>query len=402
RPLIITTGTSGSCSRSRLSVAIPSSSPGIMRSSRIASGSRSAANPAPWTPELASRVVYPSPTSSADTIRRRLGSSSMMRISPSGVISARYRASLLPGARDGTLPGTPRCAFAGSASGARSDNSLVVNRCPSEMRSTSTATDSMACSIRVNRSVRSLGNAFGSTPRSMRLACARASGNPTTIATTMSIPQIGTRTSGPTNRFLQRRFGRQLVDGEHEADLRAFAGTARRIHRPAMCQHRLTRDRQPQPRAARLLRDVRIPNPRELFRRDPTSGVAHAELHRVVYGAAAVRVATPHPHLHVAAVATRIHRVHQHVRQRPSKRVVVPGHERDVIIDVHVHRHTIGRDRARRVSRQLTHVHRGRRTLRQTAELRKVASHLFQPPRLRLQHIHYVGKPRIGVTLEAR
>src|SRR5689334_794623 len=76
RPLIITTGTSGSFSRSLASVAIPSISPGIMRSSRSTSGSFSSARWRPVAPSCASRTSYPSAPRSAPTIRRIFGSSS--------------------------------------------------------------------------------------------------------------------------------------------------------------------------------------------------------------------------------------------------------------------------------------------------------------------------------------
>jgi hypothetical protein len=80
RPLIITTGTSGDFSRSRVNVPMPSSSPGIMRSRRMASGSSSSASAAPLAPSAASRTVNPSAASSAPTMRRMFGSSSIMRI----------------------------------------------------------------------------------------------------------------------------------------------------------------------------------------------------------------------------------------------------------------------------------------------------------------------------------
>ncbi len=56
RPLIMMTGTSGSDSRTRASVAIPSNSPGIIRSSSSASGSASSARDKPPAPSCASRT----------------------------------------------------------------------------------------------------------------------------------------------------------------------------------------------------------------------------------------------------------------------------------------------------------------------------------------------------------
>src|SRR6185437_1943027 len=317
--------------------------------------------------------------SSADTMRRKLGSSSMMRISPFGVISARYRASPLPGARNGGFAGALPAAFARMLSGARSDNNLVVNRCPSEMRSTSSATESMACSIRVSRSTRSLGRILGSIPCAMRLAYALASGTPTQITATIPKKLNGTRTSGPTDRLLQRRLCRRLVDRKHEANLRARTRTARRIHASAVRQHCLSRDRQPQPRTSRFVCHVRIPDPCEMFRRDPAPSVPHSQLHRVARCAAAVEVSARHVHLHVASLTARVHRIDQHVRQRASEGIVMSRHQRNTLVDVHVYRYTIRGNRTSRVSRQLAHVHRCRRPLWESSELREVARHLLQP-----------------------
>src|SRR5687767_13509020 len=94
----MTTGTSGTFSRSRVSVPMPSISPGIMRSRRMASGSSSMALAAPAAPSAASRTVNPSAESSAPTMRRMFGSSSMIRIvdmplhSPGGLPAASLRA----------------------------------------------------------------------------------------------------------------------------------------------------------------------------------------------------------------------------------------------------------------------------------------------------------------------
>ncbi len=76
RPLIMMTGSSGSRSRNLARVANPSSAPGIIRSNNTASGTPSAAAATPEAPSGASRTSYPSPTSSAASIRRIFGSSS--------------------------------------------------------------------------------------------------------------------------------------------------------------------------------------------------------------------------------------------------------------------------------------------------------------------------------------
>src|ERR1035437_3516152 len=73
------TGSSGKRSRSRSSTAIPSIAPGIMRSSSTRSGSKSSARARPPAPSAASRTSNPSEVSSALTIRRMFGSSSMIR-----------------------------------------------------------------------------------------------------------------------------------------------------------------------------------------------------------------------------------------------------------------------------------------------------------------------------------
>src|SRR5687768_11176756 len=79
RPLIIITARSGCAILNRARAAMPSSSPGIIRSSSTTSGSSSAAFATPSAPLGASRTSYPSAERSAPTMRRIFGSSSTIR-----------------------------------------------------------------------------------------------------------------------------------------------------------------------------------------------------------------------------------------------------------------------------------------------------------------------------------
>src|SRR6185437_2572742 len=291
------------------------------------------------------------------------------------------------------------CRAGGSTGGvpARSDRSLVVKRCPSEMRSTSTAMESIACSMCSRRCITSGGTVAPIEWRSMRLANALASGTPMATTPHMTKNAMGT-TNGLTILLLIHWSCVWLPRRKHKTDFRSLAFATRRMHLTAMRQYGLPGDREPEPGAAPFVRDIRLPDARQAGCGDSRASVPYAHLDRVV----SIQQQSAHVHVHPPAIVTGFHRVDEHVRQRAGECVIMPGDERHILAHMNLDRYSIGHDGAGRVTRQLRKVHLCRRSLRQTAELREVARHLLQSTRFGIQHFHDIREPGVGLALESR
>src|SRR5438309_2210594 len=150
------------------------------------------------------------------------------------------------------------------------------------MRSTSMAIESIACSIRSRRIVTSVSSAPPprSACRSRRRAYALAIGSPIAVTPVITNSTIGT-TNGLTTMVV---FSRSNAVGltrhrQDEPNLRAAARGAVGRHRAGVRENGLARDGEPEPRAARLRRDVRLPDAGQLIGRNAAARVGHGNLH---------------------------------------------------------------------------------------------------------------------------
>src|SRR3954469_2197474 len=359
RPLIMITGKSGATSRSRASVAMPSSSPGIIRSSSATSGSPSVTRATASTPLGVSATSYPSPASSAPTILRMFGSSSAMRTVGTYVLRS-------GGAEEGWIcRGSPR----------PSERSRVVNRCPSEIRSTSIATASIACSIRSSLPVTSDGMRGFFPSASILREYARATGTPIASTTAVANAPSGTTISGPIS---VGPLGAGAVSWNRELDLRTLAQRTRCGHGAIVRPHCLPGDGEAEARTARLVRDVRLPDRLETAGRDAFAVVGDGDPHRI-----------PPRHFHSAradrdsAFLPRcIDRIEQHVAQRACQCSIVAEHAWKILVYPQIESNAWRHAAARGVAHQLSDIDLRRRTLGQTTELRKAPRHSIEPLRL--------------------
>src|SRR5207248_9577561 len=108
-----------------------------------------------------------------------------------------------------------------------SESSFVVNRWPSEMRSTSIATASSDCSIRSNRPVTSSGTRGFFDSESILRAYARATGTPIAQMIAVANAPSGMTISGP---MLLSPHGAGAVCGYGELYFRSTAQRAGGVH----------------------------------------------------------------------------------------------------------------------------------------------------------------------------
>src|SRR5450759_3356769 len=88
----------------------------------------------------------------------------------------------------------------------------------------------------------------------------------------------GTTISGPISI---NPLGASAVCGYRELYLRSLAQRARGVHGSIVRPYRLTRDRQPESGATRLVGDVRLPNGREILRGDSLAVIGHRDPDRI-------------------------------------------------------------------------------------------------------------------------
>ncbi|MBA4071657.1 MAG: hypothetical protein C0497_07445 [Gemmatimonas sp.] len=140
-----------------------------------------------------------------------------------------------------------------------------------------------------------------------------------------------------------------------QADFRPFARRAVGFDASAVRHHCLLHDCQPQPRPRRLVGHVRVPDARQLLRRDAASVVPHGH-HDVV-------VAPGHAHLQPRRRAARLYCVDQHVREGAMQRVVLTLYEREVRLGFELECRGVGDARARHLARHVPEVERRHRSL---------------------------------------
>ena len=95
-----------------------------------------------------------------------------------------------------------------------------------------------------------------------------------------------------------------------------------------MGEYRLSRNRQSESGASRLVRDVRIPDAAELARRDAASGIADLDAHSLP----AAQVRPCRAYSDPTRAITRVDSVEYHVRQRSRERVVMSDDVRQTIL----------------------------------------------------------------------
>src|SRR6476469_8337130 len=241
-----------------------------------------------------------------------------------------------------------------------SESSFVVKRCPSEIRSTSMATASSACSMRSSLLVTSTGRRGFLDSASIRREYARESGIPIAQMIAVAKAPRGTTISGPIS---VHPHGACAVRGYRKLYLRSLAQRARCRDGSIVCPHRLSRDRQTEAGAARLVGDVRLPDGLQTSRRDPFAVVGNRDPHRV-----------PARHLHrsrgdgdAPLVSRRIDGVQQHVAERARQRTVVAEHAWEILVYPQIESNARRYAAARGVAHELAYIDLRRRTLRQPA-----------------------------------
>src|ERR1700681_1976317 len=230
-----------------------------------------------------------------------------------------------------------------------SERSLVVKRWPSEIRSTSSATESSACSMRSRRSVTSAGRRGFFDSASILREYARAIGTPMARTMAQAKAPSGTTISGPIS---VGPLGAGAVSGYRKLYLRSFARRARRANGSVVGPDRLTRDRQAESRAAGFVGDVRLPDRAERLRGDALAFIGHGDAHRV----APTEFCGAGLHRNAAVFSGSIDRVEEHVAQGTRQRSVVTVHPGKILVYLQI-KSKAGRHTAMRsVTNELSHV----------------------------------------------
>src|SRR5215210_2955669 len=291
-------------------------------------------------------------------MRRMFGSSSAMRTI--GTYVLRSCGDLLPGGICRASPPRP------------SERSLVVNRWPSVMRSTSIAIESSACSIRSRRSVTSRGSPGFLASASIRRDQARASGIPMAQMMAVANAPRGTTISGPISGLPN---GVPAVSRYRELNLGSFTQRAGGVHGSIVRPHRLSRNGESQSCPAGLVGDVGLPDLFQTVGRDSFSGVGNRYAHR---GPAAH---SDRARLDGDSSAGRgcIYRVQKNVAQSAGKRAVMSVYPRQILVYLQVEGNAGWNAAARRVSNELAHVDCRCGAIGQSAELREASRHAIEP-----------------------
>src|SRR3954470_992369 len=231
------------------------------------------------------------------------------------------RAAAPPPAVPGDPPGNAR----GSAM------IFVRYRCASEMRSTSIATASTACSIRSSR-FSTLAESPGATDgrSTNRRVNALITGMPSAMTAIVmkndwmiSTASWGMNPGGNGPIGPCRMYANTLgitcpvaVHRKHESNRRTASGRALGRHRTTMREHRLARDREPESCPPGFGSHVRLPDPAEMLFRYAATAVGDSDLHaRRGAGTIPIRV---RPIAFVGNSAERPH-THRDLRGPPTR-----------------------------------------------------------------------------------
>src|SRR5258705_6547943 len=135
----------------------------------------------------------------------------------------------------------------------------------------------------------------------------------------------GTTISGPISISPH---GAGAVRGYRELYLRSFAQRARCVDGSIVRPHRLTRDGEPKPGAARLVGDVRLPDLLEALRSDPFAVVGNRDSHRV----ASSELRQPRRDCYLALAAGSIDGVEQYVAQCARQSAVLTEYPWKILV----------------------------------------------------------------------
>src|SRR2546423_2938280 len=299
-------------------------------------------------------------------MRRIFGSSSAMRTI--GTYVVRSRAGVPVGAlwraSDADFP---------------SERSFVVNRCPSEIRSTSSATESIACSIRSSLATTSLGICGFLDSASRRREYARARGTPTARTIAVTNAPSGTATSGPISRL---PLGVDAVCRYSELNLCSFPQRARRVHSSIVRPNCLARDCQPQPSSTRLVRDIRLPDRLQLFRGDTLAVVRDSDPDRTL----TARRNRAGAHGDTAVLSRRVDCVEQNIAQSPCKGAVMAVHSGKIVVYLQIEGNGWRHAASRSISNELTHVDFRGRSFGEPSELGEAPGHSVEAIRFNSNH----------------
>src|SRR6267143_545870 len=242
------------------------------------------------------------------------------------------------------------------------------------MRSTSSATESIACSIRSSLAATSLGICGFLDWASMRREYARARGTPTARMIAVTKAPSGTATSGPISRL---PLGVDAVSRYSELNLRSFPQRARRVHGSIVGPHRLPRDCQPQSGSARLVGDIRLPDRLQLVRRDTLAVVRNRDPDRI----APVRRYGAGVHRDTAVLSGCIDRVEQNIAQGSGECSIVAVHPGKIVVYLQIEGNGRRYAASRSISNELAHVDFCGRAFRQPSELGEAPRHSVETVR---------------------
>src|SRR5450759_74792 len=216
------------------------------------------------------------------------------------------------------------------------------------------------------------------------------------MARTMAVANApsGTTISGPISI---NPLGASAVCRYRELYLCSLAQRARRVNRSVVRPYRLTRDRQSESGAARLVGDVRLPYGREILRGDSLAVIGHRDTHCI----APTEPRDIDFHADTAVLSGSIDGIQQHVAQRAGKRSVVTVHTRKILVYLEIQSNAWRHAAARCVTNELSHVDFRRRTLGQSPELGETPRHAIETRRLHLDDVDIFLQRRGSLVAQA-